>query len=877
VTTLTYDGSVRLSTITDPAGRVTTVVIDANNNLTRITDPDGAVTQYGYANPSNHLITTETNPDNHTATAHYNCFGELTSETLFDGTSTTQVVSAQSGQAQYLLAPGGAADGVSLAYTASVTDPNGHITTLAFDRLSHVVTETDPTYAGTVITYDRHEFPATVTTPPTAADPRGMTTTYTYDDNGNVTSITRPDGSNPGGGTVTETLTYDDPYGIPTTVTDFNGHTTTYTLDPHGNVLRRTDPDGLHEDYTYNFAGQVLTDTDRNGHRTTYTYDSRGRLTRVDNPSGADPVAVSVGGTATASLDNAQNGEGVAQAFDQNPATKWLAAATTAWLQYQFANGAAYTVTQYQMTSGADTGTYTGRAPKNWQLLGSNDGSNWAVLDTQTNQADTASSDTQTYDVASPGSYKYYRLNITANNGDPTYTQLADLTLLAPISPVTLPSFRTYGYDPAGDLTSVTDELGHTSHYTYDPMGRVLTAQDPVQAAAGTNTAYTYDPAGNLLSATDALSHVTTYSYNARNELVGMTDPANQGTGRQYTYAYDPAGNLKSVTDPNNHTTTYTYDPDNRLQTVTDPNSHRTTYAYDLAGELTGVTDPNNHTTAYGYDSDGRLQTVTDANTHTTTYAYDSNDNLTSVTDPNGHKTSYAYDNLNRQISVTDPDGPTTAYGYDAAGNLTSLTDPDQKTTTWTYDALDRPTTETDPLNHTTTYVYDLAGDLIQKTDRNGRVTQYVYDADGRPTNETWVNPQGGSPLDVFSTVYDVAGRVTSVADANGAYAYTYDADNRLTWVNNAAPSAGAPVVGDAGFETPNVGSGTFGAFQYAPAGTPWTFTGGAGISGNGSGFTSGNPNAPEGAQVGFLQGTNSFSQTVSGWAAGTTPVNMQT
>jgi hypothetical protein len=75
-------------------------------------------------------------------------------------------------------------------------------------------------------------------------------------------------------------------------------------------------------------------------------------------------------------------------------------------------------------------------------------------------------------------------------------------------------------------------------------------------------------------------------------------------------------------------------------------------------------------------------------------------------------------------------------------------------------------------------------------------------------------------------------------------------------------------VIGDAGFESPNVGTGSFGAFQYNPTGTAWTFSGGAGVAGNGSGFTSGNPNAPEGTQVGFLQMTGSISQSVN-FAAG--------
>jgi hypothetical protein len=43
--------------------------------LTEIVDPESAVTRYGYATPSNHEATTETDPNGKTATAHYNSFG----------------------------------------------------------------------------------------------------------------------------------------------------------------------------------------------------------------------------------------------------------------------------------------------------------------------------------------------------------------------------------------------------------------------------------------------------------------------------------------------------------------------------------------------------------------------------------------------------------------------------------------------------------------------------------------------------------------------------------------------------------------------------------------------------------------------------------
>jgi hypothetical protein len=113
-----------------------------------------------------------------------------------------------------------------------------------------------------------------------------------------------------------------------------------------------------------------------------------------------------------------------------------------------------------------------------------------------------------------------------------------------------------------------------------------------------------------------------------------------------------------------------------------------------------------------------------------------------------------------------------------------------------------------------------------------------------------------GQPHFLAGPGYDlVTGRGTPVAN--------------LVVADLVGTSAAAGVLQNAGFESPAVGAGAFGAFQYDPAGTPWTFAGNAGVSGNGSGFTAGNPNAPEGAQVAFLQTTGSFSQALN-LAAGT-------
>jgi len=67
------------------------------------------------------------------------------------------------------------------------------------------------------------------------------------------------------------------------------------------------------------------------------------------------------------------------------------------------------------------------------------------------------------------------------------------------------------------------------------------------------------------------------------------------------------------------------------------------------------------------------------------------------------------------------------------------------------------------------------------------------------------------------------------------------------------------------GFELPVLGAG---GYQYAPSGACWTFATGGGISGNGSGFTGGNPGAPEGRA--FIQGAGTLQQTIGGFQAGT-------
>ncbi|HZP89020.1 MAG TPA: Ig-like domain repeat protein, partial [Burkholderiales bacterium] len=86
---------------------------------------------------------------------------------------------------------------------------------------------------------------------------------------------------------------------------------------------------------------------------------------------------------------------------------------------------------------------------------------------------------------------------------------------------------------------------------------------------------------------------------------------------------------------------------------------------------------------------------------------------------------------------------------------------------------------------------------------------------------------------------------------------YTGDANNTAS-MSSALSQFISSVLANLGLETPNLA----GSFRYAPAGASWTFSGGTGISGNGTAFTSGNPAAPEGVQVTFFQNAGAISQT---------------
>ncbi|MEV5693363.1 ThuA domain-containing protein [Micromonospora globbae] len=136
-------------------------------------------------------------------------------------------------------------------------------------------------------------------------------------------------------------------------------------------------------------------------------------------PNAEKPVS------ARASAENPPN-ETAAKAIDGSTGTKWLTFNPTGWLAVQLAKPVV--VSRYALTSAND---FPGRDPKNWTLQGSEDGNTWTDLDTRTNETFPQRFQTKQYSFTNTKAYQHYRLNVTANSGEPL-VQLAELWLIGP-------------------------------------------------------------------------------------------------------------------------------------------------------------------------------------------------------------------------------------------------------------------------------------------------------------------------------------------------------------------------------------------------------------------------------------------------------------
>jgi hypothetical protein len=135
----------------------------------------------------------------------------------------------------------------------------------------------------------------------------------------------------------------------------------------------------------------------------------------------------------------------------------------TGWLGYEWATPK--TIKRYSIYSFAYAAA---QAPKDWAIEGSNDGTSWTVLDTRANETAWVFGTPKTYNVTAPGAYTHYRINISANNGGPTYIMVSELKLeeYAPTSTgvtiVNTPGGTTYNWRYKDPAFNPSDPAGYT-------------------------------------------------------------------------------------------------------------------------------------------------------------------------------------------------------------------------------------------------------------------------------------------------------------------------------------------------------------------------------------------------------------------------------
>ncbi|HET9144363.1 LamG-like jellyroll fold domain-containing protein, partial [Actinophytocola sp.] len=594
-------------------------------------------------------------------------------------------------------------------------------------------------------------------------DPNGFVTTTTMDAGGRPTAITLPTYTPPGGVAIiaTQRLSYNT-QGLVERVTDPLGRVTSHAYDGHGNLVSRTlpDPDGDGPKpapvwrYGYDRVGAPLSTTDPTGGATSATYNDLGHqvtATVTDRANGTTAYL-----TTTLGRDDAGN---------LTTVTTPLGHATTA--SYNKAGE------PLRVTDPTDRFTQTG-----YDLAGrpatTVKGKGSSYVDPVT---------TYTYDLAG------------------RRTAVADCTATTTGGCGTVLRTATTAYDGAGRPTTATTPEGRLTQYGYDPAGQLTSItqrRNPTDPATAVTVQLGYDPAGRRTRMVDGNTNPTTYTYTPWGQTASVIEPATtthpDPADRTWTTGYDAAGQPVAYLLPGGVTRTLTYDRLGNLTGETGTGTGATAARqldYDALGRTTSVGGPGGATT-YAWNDRGQLLSTTGA-AGAAAYTYDSDGNLTTRTDPAGTAT-FTYNAAGMPATVADPlTGVTASYTYKNSGQVGQITyGTGGPTRTYTYDNLARPATDVlkKPNGTTTasvTYGYDRDDQLTTRTTAGiaGAGTHtYAYDGLNRLT--AWTKP--GNIQTTYG--YDGASNRTTVTDPTGTRTTTYDARNRASAANGAGQAA---------------------------------------------------------------------------------------
>ena len=375
----------------------------------------------------------------------------------------------------------------------------------------------------------------------------------------------------------------------------------------------------------------------------------------------------------------------------------------------------------------------------------------------------------------------------------------------------------SYTYNLYG-LTGVTQtgnggETARTRSFTYDSLGRLLTATNPETG----EVTYTYPVSSSLCagdlslpcSKEDARSVTTTYTYDSSNRLTEKQSSGGTGVpGFDYTYAYGTTANaIGRLATTNNNVDehdAFTYDVMGRVASHALYLPSATTTAatlsasYDLAGNLTDLTHPDGLHVKQTWNTAGQLASVyaVDGSTTTATYlssaSYYPNGAPSALVYGNGVEEDFGQNNRLQTTSLAGSNSSATLmsriyyYSNDGShglsggcpssgdnGNIWQITN--SLSSSWTRK-----------------FSYDCMNRLTGAQVGSGTAASYWLDSFGNMSPEV-----SGTPVNTFSTTtnrisnlpcystgsmtpYDAEGNQLCDSDAYGAYrSYGYDAENK--------------------------------------------------------------------------------------------------
>ncbi len=440
-------------------------------------------------------------------------------------------------------------------YPTTVTDPQGNVSTYAYDTTTGDVMSVANTTSGTSTSLTRQGIAGQSCTGAfagevcTATDANGNTTSYGYT-TGLVSTTTYPAAASPGTQLGAVTKTYDANNRL-ATVTDGKAQTTTYSYDNDDRVTQiltnsASTCDTPHANcvaYTYDAAGNLLTRVDNTG-TTTLTFDLLNRPTAKANPTtGESDVASYDAVNSLTSLSG--GGKTVYYTYDPKvpdvvsihlPGVTGCGTANINCILFDYDGND--NISHITYPNGVVT-TVTRPTSRPTRVL---------------TAGPFGTSDLE-YTYYKPGSTTQdIQMPATRNDGTKTtsytYNSANRLTGAAAYSNTNTNTYTSYGYgyDANGNLTTATQTGATTATQTsaYNANNQLCWTKNASSANACSApptgaTSYSYDADGSQLTG----NHTATY--NAKNQTTGIDTS---------TYTYADAGQAQRTAD--NSANTYT-------------------------------------------------------------------------------------------------------------------------------------------------------------------------------------------------------------------------------------------------------------------------------------------------------------------------------